>query len=79
MRLLGERAVHRVQRHDGMSSDRVRSCGLCGRALPPGEVGWALDTYLCHPDEGQDCYRLVTVYDEPLPDGRRYGQESVDV
>lgn len=36
-------------------------CGLCGSA--PAK-GWAQagDTWLCHPDEGQDCYHLWAVY-----------------
>lgn len=25
------------------------------------------DDWLCHPDEGPDCYRLVTVYHHPMP------------
>lgn len=54
----------------------TKICGHCGGLL----LGWAMmnDTYLCHPDVGMDCYRLVTVYREPigarLPDGELHGK-----
>lgn len=35
---------------------------------------------LCHPNEGMDCYRLVTVYHEPigarLPGGELFGKRA---
>jgi hypothetical protein len=44
-------------------------CSLCGRVMTLREgsttVGGATH-YLCHPDEGFDCYRLVTVYHVPI-------------
>jgi hypothetical protein len=43
-------------------------CGHCGKIAR----GYAKvdDVQLCHPDEGMDCYRLVTVYKAALLDGR---------
>jgi hypothetical protein len=42
-------------------------CGHCGGPLR----GYAAvnDAAVCHPDEGLDCYRLVTVYGHPVPCG----------
>lgn len=40
------------------------NCGHCG-AEAAGYAS-ALGARLCHPDEGRDCYRLVTVYGHPL-------------
>lgn len=50
-------------------------CGYCLARLRVREAA-AITTdnetvYLCHPDEGQDCYRLVTIYHKPLADGRQ--------
>lgn len=42
----------------------MTSCGHCGSDR---EVhGWANGVPLCHPNAGLDCYRLVTVYREPV-------------
>lgn len=46
----------------------MTNCDHCGRE----QRGYAQlyregkNYALCHPDEGLDCYRLVTVYGEPL-------------
>lgn len=46
----------------------MRNCDHCGRE----QRGYAhlyregKNHALCHPDEGLDCYRLVTMYGEPL-------------
>jgi hypothetical protein len=42
-------------------------CAHCGGPLR----GYAAlgDTKLCHPDDGLDCYRLVTLYRHPVPCG----------
>lgn len=45
-----------------------KACAHCGKRF---EVGGSLfrdgvDYSLCHPDEGLDCYRLVTVYGEEI-------------
>lgn len=40
-------------------------CGLCGRKPALGSASVWQDhkqVRLCHPDEGQDCYHLWTVY-----------------
>ena len=37
-------------------------CGHCGKVARG--YGWD-GARLCHPDEGMDCYRLVTVYKHP--------------
>jgi len=36
-------------------------CGLCGTDPARGHAQ-AGDVWLCHPDDGQDCYHLWTVY-----------------
>lgn len=44
------------------------TCTHCARPMR-GNAGLTLDGVhhpLCHPDEGMDCYRLVTVYHHPL-------------
>jgi hypothetical protein len=49
-----------------------RTARLCGHCSQP-QRGFASVTYagapmpLCHPDDGPDCYRLVTVYHHPTP------------
>lgn len=42
-----------------------RTCGHCGERMR----GYASfrNKWLCHPDDGLDCYRLVTVYGHPMP------------
>jgi hypothetical protein len=41
-----------------------RSCAHCGKV---GETyGQLNNSPLCHPNVGMDCYRLVTVYHEPI-------------
>lgn len=55
-------------------------CGYC-LARVQGSAAITTDSgtvYLCHPDEGQDCYRLVTVYHKPLADGRVWGLSEWD-
>lgn len=54
----------------------VSECAHCGR---PGPMHASLlrggRTFpLCHPDDGLDCYRLVTVYSEPIG-ARKPGRE----
>lgn len=54
----------------------VSECAHCGR---PGPMHASLlrggRTFpLCHPDDGLDCYRLVTVYGEPIG-ARKPGRE----
>lgn len=46
-------------------TDRVRLCAHCLRQMR----GFAAinDDWLCHPDEGMDCYGLVTIYGHPRP------------
>lgn len=46
----------------------IRVCAHCGQSF---EVGGSLHTGgvdypLCHPDDGLDCYHLVTVYGEEI-------------
>lgn len=48
----------------------VEPCGLCGRLPRRYQEASAGDVALCHPDQRQDCYSLVTVYGCALPDGR---------
>ena len=43
----------------------VRICGHCREEMRG--FASAGDTWLCHPDEGLDCYRLVTVYKHAMP------------
>lgn len=55
-----------------------RSCAHCGRT---GHCFAQVNKYpLCHPNEGMDCYRLVTIYDEPIgarkPGGELYGKRT---
>jgi hypothetical protein len=45
----------------------VRICGHCEQ--PMRGMASKGDTWLCHPDEGIDCYRLVTVYGHATPCG----------
>lgn len=56
--------------HDGnpdavfeANPDLFKICGHCGKPVK-GHASAAKE-WLCHPDEGVDCYRLVTVYDHP--------------
>ncbi len=45
-----------------------RTCSHCG-GPQQGSAGisWGIVHYdLCHPDEGMDCYHLVTVYRHPV-------------
>lgn len=48
-------------------------CALCGRFFPHFVEATVGGMPLCHPDSGQDCYRLVTVYGRAVADGRRWG------
>lgn len=55
----------------------AKSCAHCGKRF---EVGGSLHTGgveypLCHPDEGLDCYHLVTVYGEEI--GSRKGNSEL--
>lgn len=48
-------------------------CRRCGRAMPWMEAAVWLDdemVWVCHPDDEDlpDCYHLVTVYGQPLPE-----------
>ena len=48
----------------------MRTCSHCRGPLR-GSAGLTTDGVhypLCHPDEGLDCYRLVTVYQHPAKD-----------
>jgi hypothetical protein len=45
------------------NQDLFKICGHCNESMK-GYASWG-DTWLCHPDEGLDCYRLVTVYKHP--------------
>ena len=48
-----------------MNNPLFALCGHCGfERLGLASVN---DQYLCHPDYGMNCYRLVTVYDHPMP------------
>lgn len=47
-----------AKKDDGNAERRI--CGLCGH--PMRGMAQAGDVWLCHPDEGQDCYHLWTVY-----------------
>lgn len=49
-----------------MSDAEVR-CWHCGQ--PAQGYATAGKARLCHPDDGMDCYRLVTVYKHPLTGG----------
>ena len=43
----------------------ARLCGHCRQPMRGyAQLG---DIWLCHPDEGLDCYRLVTLYGHPVP------------
>lgn len=45
----------------------------CARCRGPVRgYGTAGDEKLCHPEEGEDCFHLVTVLHHPLADGRRW-------
>jgi hypothetical protein len=55
-----------------------RACAHCGKV---GETYGQLNSSpLCHPNVGMDCYRLVTIYHEPigarLPDGALHGKPT---
>lgn len=45
----------------------MQACAHCGTKLQDQGSGFVRDQPVCHPDVGMDCYRLVTVYDHPLP------------
>lgn len=52
------------------------TAGICDHCGKPqrGSAGMSRggeDYVLCHPDDGLDCYHLVTVYGEPI--GSRRG------
>lgn len=47
-----------------MSHPEPKICAHCGNSLRG--YGSVNSSYLCHPDVGMDCYRLVTVYGEPM-------------
>jgi hypothetical protein len=50
--------------------DRVHKTPTCGHCSGP-QRGYAraYGEHLCHPDDGMDCYHLVTVYHHPTPCG----------
>lgn len=58
-------------RHERLEDNIVRQdcpgrCAHCARPLRGS--GTALDgSPLCHPDDGMDCYHLVTLYRHPMP------------
>lgn len=46
----------------------TKTCAHCGNPMQ-GSAGLTLANthyYLCHPDTGMDCYRLVTVFQHPV-------------
>lgn len=49
----------------GPADENAPLCAHCGHHLRGS--AFAGDAPLCHPDRGQDCYRLVTVYQHPMP------------
>lgn len=62
-----------------------KTCAHCGKRFEAGGSLFreGVDYPLCHPDEGLDCYRLVTVYGERIgcrkdPDffAARFGLET---
>jgi dCTP deaminase len=55
------------QNQDGPTASRghVLICAHCGREIRG--LAAVNDNYLCHPDDGMDCYRLVTVYNHAMP------------
>lgn len=54
-----------------MSRDEAAPCGHCCEPLrgyaSAYRAGSGQSVPLCHPDDGMDCYRLVTVYRHPMP------------
>jgi hypothetical protein len=47
----------------------MKSCSHCGGELRGFASAWQSgepERFLCHPDTGLDCYRLVTVYQHPM-------------
>ncbi|MGP3708506.1 hypothetical protein [Gordonia paraffinivorans] len=59
-----------------MTTEFSGHCAHCG-TYSDLLGGYAQGVRLCHPDDGLDCYRLVTVYDEPIgsrkPGGELHG------
>lgn len=49
-----------------MTNERI--CAYCHQ--PMQGVASAGNEWLCHPNDGLDYYRLVTIHRMPLPDGR---------
>lgn len=43
----------------------MKQCAHCSAPIL-GTSASLNDAALCHPDEGTDCYRLVTIYGHPL-------------
>ena len=63
-------AAGNCARQAGLDADGQELCSHCGKAMR-GNAGMSLNGrhhHLCHPDEGMDCYRLVTVYQHPVED-----------
>lgn len=50
-------------------------CGHCGKP----QRGYAMvnGVRLCHPTEGMDCYRLVTVYDHKMPCDQHFKDDRI--
>lgn len=44
-----------------MTAEQCAHCGRIGHVF--AHIG---DSAICHSDEAPDCYRLVTIYREPL-------------
>lgn len=45
----------------------IRTCAHCLKTIHGPSSGSVGDGSVCHPDNGMDCYRLVTVYQHPMP------------
>jgi hypothetical protein len=60
-----------MSRQDPSAASMPVSCGHCGNPMrgyaTAYRAGSALPVPLCHPDDGMDCYHLVTVYQHPMP------------
>lgn len=54
----------RVNREIKLLLENARHCAHCGTLA--FFAGFLNDAPLCHPNQGLDCYRLVTVYREPI-------------
>jgi hypothetical protein len=54
--------------------DETRICGHCQRPMR-GYASAGTD-WLCHPDDGIDCYRLVTLYGHSTPCDRLQAEKA---